>query len=131
MKDEGLFYFYNVLSKTLATFGRESIPVKGQAPVLWRDALVKKLISLQKVDSKTGNGYWVNPNNRFWEANDVLVTSYTLIAMDVALGKYSIGWRPSTMWPSATSARPRTARTGPPCPALNCASRTRAETVWL
>ena len=87
MKDEGLFYFYNVLSKTLATFGRESIPVKGQAPVLWRDALVKKLISLQKVDSKTGNGYWVNPNNRFWEANDVLVTSYTLIALEVALGK--------------------------------------------
>jgi len=87
MKDEGLFYFYNVLSKALATFGREDIPAKGKNPVFWRKAIVEKLISLQKVDSKTGHGYWVNGNNRFWEANDVLVTSYTLIALEVALGK--------------------------------------------
>ena len=87
MKDEGLFYFYNILSKSLATFGREAIPVTGKDPIFWRDALVKKLISLQKMDSKTGHGYWVNQNNRFWEANDVLVTSYTLIALEVALGK--------------------------------------------
>jgi len=87
MGDEGLFYFYNILSKSLATYGRDSIPVKGKNPVFWRDALVKKLISVQKVDSKTGHGNWVNKNNRFWEANDVLVTSYTLIALEVALGK--------------------------------------------
>jgi len=87
MKDEGLFYFYNILSKSLAAFGRETIPVKGKDPIFWRDALVKKLIGLQKVDSKTGHGYWVNQNNRFWEANDVLVTSYTLIALEVAQGK--------------------------------------------
>ena len=87
MKDEGLFYFYNVLSKSLATFGREDILVKGKNPVFWRKAIVEKLISLQKVDSKTGHGYWVNGNNRFWEANDILVTSYTLIALEVALGK--------------------------------------------
>ncbi|MEI8122721.1 MAG: prenyltransferase/squalene oxidase repeat-containing protein, partial [bacterium] len=60
MKDEGLFYFYNILSKSLAAFGRETIPVKGKDPIFWRDALVKKLIGLQKVDSKTGHGYWVN-----------------------------------------------------------------------
>jgi len=87
MKDEGLFYFYNILSKSLAAFGRETIPVKGKDPIFWRDALVKKLIGLQKVDSKTGHGYWVNQNNRFWEANDVLVTSYSLIALEVAQGK--------------------------------------------
>ena len=87
MGDQGLFYFYNVLGKALATYGREDIPTKGKDPVFWRDALVKKLIGLQKVDSKTGHGYWVNQNNRFWEANDVLVTSYTLIALEVALGK--------------------------------------------
>lgn len=87
MGDDGLFYFYNVLSKSLATLGREDIPVKSGTPIFWRDALVKKLISVQKVDSKTGHGYWVNANNRFWEANDVLVTSYSLIALEVALGK--------------------------------------------
>lgn len=87
MGEEGLFYFYNVLSKSLATFGRDEIPVPGKASVLWRDALVKKLISVQKVESTTGHGFWVNKNNRFWEANDVLVTSYTLIALEVTLGK--------------------------------------------
>lgn len=87
MGDQGLFYFYNVLGKALATYGRDDIPVKGKGPVFWRDALVKKLINLQKVDSPTGHGYWVNQNNRYWEANNILVTSYTLIALQVALGK--------------------------------------------
>lgn len=87
MGEEGLFYFYNILSKSLATFGRDSIPAKGKDPVFWRKALVEKLVSLQKVDSKTGHGYWINSNNRFWEANNVLVTSYSLIALEIALGK--------------------------------------------
>lgn len=87
MGDQGLYYFYSVLSKALAAFGRDSIPASGQSQVLWRDALAKKLINLQKVDSKTGHGYWVNSNNRFWEANNVLVTSYSLIALEIALGK--------------------------------------------
>jgi len=87
MGNQGLFYFYSVLSKALAAYGRDTIPAKDQNQILWRDALVKKLISLQKVDSKTGHGYWVNNNNRFWEANDILVTSYTLLALEVAMGK--------------------------------------------
>lgn len=87
MGDQGLYYFYSVLSKALAAFGRDSIPASGQSQVLWRDALAKKLINLQKVDSKTGHGYWVNSNNRFWEANDILVTAYTLLALEVAIGK--------------------------------------------
>lgn len=87
MGDEGLYYFYNVLGKSLATYGREDIPVPGKQPVFWREALVKTLVGKQKVDSATGHGYWVNTNNRFWEANDILVTSYSLIALEVALGK--------------------------------------------
>lgn len=87
MGDQGLFYFYNVLSKALATFGRETIPASGKDPIPWRKALVEKLVSLQKIDSKTGHGYWVNSNNRFWEANGILVTSYSLITLQVALGK--------------------------------------------
>jgi len=87
MGDQGLYYFYNILSKALAIYGRDTIPGKDQSQIPWRDALTKKLVGLQKVDSKTGHGYWVNTNNRFWEANDVLVTAYTLIALEVAVGK--------------------------------------------
>jgi len=87
MGDQGLYYFYGVLSKALAAYGRDTIPAKDQSQIIWRDALAKKLIGLQKVDSKTGHGYWVNTNNRFWEANDVLVTAYTLLALEVTVGK--------------------------------------------
>ena len=87
MGDQGLYYFYNVMSKSLAAFGQDGIPAKGKTQVFWREAMVKRLISLQKVDSKTGQGYWVNANNRFWEGNDVLVTAYSLIALQTALGK--------------------------------------------
>jgi squalene-hopene/tetraprenyl-beta-curcumene cyclase len=87
MGDQGLYYFYGVLSKALAAYGRDSIPTKDNSQIMWRDALAKKLIGLQKVDSKTGHGFWVNNNNRFWEANDVLVTSYTLLALEITMGK--------------------------------------------
>ncbi|MEI6564675.1 MAG: prenyltransferase/squalene oxidase repeat-containing protein [bacterium] len=87
MGDQGLYYFYGVLSKALAAYGRDSIPAQDKSQIFWRAALTEKLIGLQKVDSKTGFGYWVNSNNRFWEANDVLVTAYTLLALEVAMGK--------------------------------------------
>lgn len=87
MGDQGLYYFYNILSKALAAYGRDTITTKDQSQIAWRDAVVKKLVGLQKVDSKTGHGFWVNSNNRFWEANDILVTSYTLLALEVTLGK--------------------------------------------
>jgi hypothetical protein len=50
--------------------------------------MIKKLITLQKVEKDgSGEGYWVNGNNRWLENDPVLVTAYTLIALDVALGK--------------------------------------------
>jgi squalene-hopene/tetraprenyl-beta-curcumene cyclase len=55
--------------------------------VYWRPELVKKLLSLQKIDPKTGHGYWVNANGRFWESDPVLVTAYSVIALQVALGR--------------------------------------------
>jgi squalene-hopene/tetraprenyl-beta-curcumene cyclase len=87
MGPQGLFYFYNVLTKSLSAYGREDIPVKGGQPVLWRKALVAKLLSLQKTDPDTGFGYWINENGRFWESDPVLATAYSLIALEVALGE--------------------------------------------
>ena len=89
MGPQGLYYFYNIMAKSLATFGRESIPVKETGkPVAWRAAMLRKLISLQNVEKDgSGEGYWVNANNRWLENDPVLVTAYTLIAMDIALGE--------------------------------------------
>jgi squalene-hopene/tetraprenyl-beta-curcumene cyclase len=88
MGPQGLFYFYNIMAKSLATFGQESIPSTKGTPVAWRSEMIKKLITLQKVEKDgSGEGYWVNGNNRWLENDPVLVTAYTLIALDVALGK--------------------------------------------
>lgn len=88
MGPQGLYYFYNVMAKSLSTFGQEAIPGKKDSPPLaWRAEMIKKLISLQKVEKDgSGEGYWVNDNNRWMENDPILVTAYTLIALDVALG---------------------------------------------
>ena len=86
MGQEGLFYFYNILSKSLAAYGQNQIPLKDGRQIAWRNELIKKLVGLQKIDPKTGAGYWVNEQNRWWEADPVLVTSYSLLALEIALG---------------------------------------------
>ncbi|NCC52596.1 MAG: cycloartenol synthase [Spartobacteria bacterium] len=85
MGTEGLFYFYNVLSKALHVFGRDEFKGTTGETINWRNALIKKLVGLQKIDPRTGNGYWVNEENRWWEADPVLVTSYSLLALQAAL----------------------------------------------
>jgi squalene-hopene/tetraprenyl-beta-curcumene cyclase len=86
MGTQGLFYFYNIMSKSLATFGRDVLPVPNSTPIAWRKAMIEKVISLQKTDEKTGAGYWVNQNNRWMEGDPILVTSYSLIALNIAVG---------------------------------------------
>ena len=40
--------------------------------------LMKKLVTLQKAD-----GFWQNENNRWWENDPVLCTSYSLLALNI------------------------------------------------
>jgi squalene-hopene/tetraprenyl-beta-curcumene cyclase len=46
----------------------------------WREELAAKLISLQRPD-----GYWVNTNPAEMEDNKVLVTAFTMMAIEAAL----------------------------------------------
>ncbi|MBN1268314.1 MAG: cycloartenol synthase [Kiritimatiellae bacterium] len=85
MGQEGLYYFYNVISKGLAAYGQNPITLTSGQMLNWRTELIRKLIALQKVDPETGHGYWVNESGRWWEADPVLVTSYSLLALEVAL----------------------------------------------
>ncbi len=43
--------------------------------------MIRKIISLQSPE-----GFWTNESNRWWENDPVLATSYSLIALEVALG---------------------------------------------
>lgn len=81
---EGLFYLFNVMSKGLNVYGRDVIHPPEADAFNWRIELSKRLLSLQKFDDE-GRGYWVNPVSRYWEGDPVLVTSYSLIALQNAV----------------------------------------------
>jgi len=87
MGNQGLYYFYNVLSKGLAAYGQDVLTTADGTQLNWREELIRKLISTQKIDADTGDGYWINEEGRWWEADPTLVTSYSLIALEVALGE--------------------------------------------
>ena len=82
---EGLYYYYHVLSKGLSAYGEDHIRPAESEPFNWRVELTKKLLSLQKIDEETGHGYWVNDMGRYWESDKILVTSYSLLALELAL----------------------------------------------
>ena len=84
MGQEGLYYFYNVLTKALSAYGQDMITREDGTKLDWRTEVVRKLINLQKIDPATGEGYWINDAGRWWEADPVLTTSYVLIALEAA-----------------------------------------------
>lgn len=83
--DQGLYFFYDIVSRALSVAGLDSIPraggAAGGAPVDWRAELVAKLVSLQRED-----GSFVNANGRFWENDPVLATSYSAVSLAFAIG---------------------------------------------
>ena len=80
MDQQGLYYFFNVLSKSLRAMGDERIERADGTSISWREEVVRRVLSLQRPD-----GFWVNENNRWWEADPNLVTAYTLLTLATAL----------------------------------------------
>ena len=80
MGPEGLYYFFNVLTKCLKAAGDNTLTLPDGRTVAWREEVVRKLLALQKPE-----GFWGNENNRWWEADPNLVTAYTLLALAAAL----------------------------------------------
>lgn len=80
MGQEGVYFFYNVLTKSLDAFGQDLIPRPDDKNIDWRREVAKKLVELQKTDTN-GQGYWTNENSRFWESDPVLVTAYSVLAL--------------------------------------------------
>lgn len=77
MGPQGLYYYYQTMSKSLSAAGIDELTLENGQKVDWRDQLAKALINKQKSD-----GSWVNDNNRWWETDPVLVTSYTVLALE-------------------------------------------------
>ncbi len=82
---QGLYYNYHTMAKALTAYGEDVLELPDGNGVDWRSALVQKLISLQRVDPRTGFGYWVNEHGRWWENDPVLVTAYALLALEICM----------------------------------------------
>jgi len=78
MGRQGLYYYYDILARALAAAGVEEIFTPEGRTVYWKRDLTAKLLSLQKAD-----GSWANDNNRFWEADPVLCTSFAMICLEL------------------------------------------------
>lgn len=73
MGSQGLYYFYDILARALAAAGVEKVGSHD-----WKKELAQKLLALQRQD-----GSWFNENNRFWEADPVLCTSFALLTLSL------------------------------------------------
>ena len=72
MGNQGLYYFYDIMARALAAAGVSKVGGHD-----WRRELATKLVSLQKAD-----GCWSNDNNRFWESDPVLCTSFAVLVLE-------------------------------------------------
>jgi squalene-hopene/tetraprenyl-beta-curcumene cyclase len=80
---QGLYYYYHTLAKSLTAYGDDTFTDAAGKAHDWRYELMNKLVSLQKAD-----GFWVNENNRWWESNPVLTTSYSLLALEILQARH-------------------------------------------
>ena len=77
MGEQGLFYYYNTMSKALNILEVENFELANGSKVNWREELTKKLFNLQKPD-----GSWMNDNGRWWEKDPVLTSCYALLCLE-------------------------------------------------
>lgn len=73
MGSQGLYYYFDILSRALSAAKVDKV-----GDHAWRQELADRVLALQKAD-----GSWYNDNNRFWEADPVLVTSFAVLALEL------------------------------------------------
>ncbi len=82
MGKSGLYFFYHTLARALSMYGEEPLKRPGQPAMDWRRGLIEKIVALQRTDSQTGRKYWVNDDARWMENDPVLVTAYSVLALE-------------------------------------------------
>ena len=81
--EQGLYYYYHTMAKAMNIYGDEVIVDGNNTERKWREELADQLIKTQNTE-----GFWVNDNARWWENNPVLVTAYSILALEEILGAH-------------------------------------------
>lgn len=78
MGPQGLFYYFHTMAKALSLYGVNKLQLTNGESLDWRPELAMRLINLQQKD-----GSWANENNRWWEKDPALVTSYAVLTLEM------------------------------------------------
>lgn len=78
MERQGYYYYLHLATKGLASAGIETFQTADGKKVDWAREIAMKLIDLQKAD-----GSWVNDTGRWMEKDPALVTSYSVMALEI------------------------------------------------
>ena len=96
MGAQGYFYYLHLMTKGLTALGEEELVMADGRRVAWRDEVAARLLALQRSD-----GGWANREQRWWESDPVLVTSYAVMTLEMieasraSAGSTSRGAKPS------------------------------------
>ena len=77
----GLYYYYHTYAKALRAWGRPTVKDLDGVEHNWREELIDTLARRGK------DGQWVNQADRWYEGDPVLVTAYTVLAIQEAARK--------------------------------------------
>ena len=77
LDQQGLYYYYHVMAKTLAAANIPTLATKDGKKVDWRAELSVKVINSQRED-----GSWINETSRWMENDPILVTSYAVMTLE-------------------------------------------------
>lgn len=77
MGAQGLFYYFHTMAKALSVLHVQELDLREGRKVAWRRELAQRLLNLQEKD-----GSWSNPNNRWWEKDPHLATSYGVLTLE-------------------------------------------------
>jgi squalene-hopene/tetraprenyl-beta-curcumene cyclase len=82
MGERSYYYYMHFLSRALRANGEENIATSDGKQHDWANEVIDALVERQRED-----GSWINPVDRWMEGDPNLVTAYSLIALQVALGR--------------------------------------------
>ncbi|NQU09603.1 terpene cyclase/mutase family protein [bacterium] len=75
---QGLYYYYQTFAKALTAYGDDTFTDSAGRVHDWRYELLRKLVTLQKAE-----GFWQNENNRWFENDPVLCTTYCVAIVGI------------------------------------------------
>lgn len=80
LKQQGLYYYYHAMARALRIAQQKEIADARGVQHNWREDLIDALVKRQRED-----GSWINPADRWMEADPNLVTAYALLALEETL----------------------------------------------